>query len=260
MILCFVFFALAFGVRLLYLHQIKRVPLFYGLLSDSFTYDEWAQQIAGGDWWGKGVFFQAPLYPYFLGLLQAIFGHDLFLIRAVQALLSAVSCSVIFLAGRVFFSRHAGVWAGIILTFYAPALFFDGLIQKVSLDLFLLSALLVLLSKAQTSPHRVYFASAGVVLGLLGLSRENALILLPVIITWAWIYFFREAASFRLSRVAVFVAGIILVLTPVALRNLKIAGEFTITGSSMGTQLFIGNNASASGLYAPLVVGHARSE
>jgi tetratricopeptide (TPR) repeat protein len=43
----------------------------------------------------------------------------------------------------------------------------------------------------------------------------------------------------------------------VALRNLKVGGEFTITGSSMGTQLFIGNNASASGLYAPLVVGHA---
>jgi len=254
--LCLGFFALAFSIRLLYLHQIKRLPLFYGLVSDSFTYDEWAQQIAAGDWLGQGVFFQAPLYPYFLGLLQAVFGHDLFLIRVVQATLGALSCSLIFWAGKMFFSRSAGVWAGIILTFYAPAIFFDGLIQKTSLDLFLLSALLVLLGKAQRSPHRLYFAGVGVVLGVLGLSRENALILVPVIIGWVWFYFFPHGALFRLSRAAIFLSGLVVVLTPVALRNLKIGGEFTITTSSMGTQLFIGNNASASGLYAPLVVGH----
>src|ERR1051325_5879061 len=197
MILCFVFFALAFGVRLLYLHQIKRVPLFYVLLSDSFTYDEWAQQIAAGDWRGRGIFFQAPLYPYFLGLLQAIFGHDLFLVRAVQALSGAVSCSLVFLAGKGFFSRTAGVWAGVILIFYAPAIFFDGLIQKASLDLFLLSAVLLLLSTAQHRPHGLYFAVGGVLLGLLGLSRENALILVPVITAWVWIHFSRERTAFR---------------------------------------------------------------
>ena len=115
--LCLGFFILALSIRLLYLDQIKRLPLFYILVSDSLTYDEWAQQIAAGDWWGQAVFFQAPLYPYFLGLLEAIFGHDLFLIRIVQGILGALSCSLIFWAGKGFFSRSAGVWAGIIAAF-----------------------------------------------------------------------------------------------------------------------------------------------
>ena len=254
--LCLGFFALAFTIRLLYLHQIKRLPLFYGLVSDSLTYDEWAQQIADGDWLGQGVFFQAPLYPYFLGLLETIFGHDLFLIRVVQAILGALSCSLIFWAGKVFFSRSAGVWAGIVLALYAPAIFFDGLIQKACLDLFLLSVLLVLLGKTQRSPHQLYFAGVGVVLGLLGLSRENALILAPIIIGWVWFYFLQHDALVRLCRVALFLSGLAVILIPVGLRNLKVGGEFTITTSQMGTQLFIGNNASASGFYAPLVVGH----
>ncbi len=35
-------------------------------MGDSRAYDEWARRIAAGDWIGREVFYQAPLYPYFL--------------------------------------------------------------------------------------------------------------------------------------------------------------------------------------------------
>ena len=93
-----VIFAAAFSLRLLYLIQIQSIPLFYHLAGDGRTYDEWAQRIAAGDWLGSGVFYQAPLYPYFLGALQITFGHNLWAIRIVQVLLGSLSCVLIYLA------------------------------------------------------------------------------------------------------------------------------------------------------------------
>src|ERR1044071_6978904 len=70
-----------FILRLIYLWQIDAIPLFYNLAGDGRAYDDWAQRIAAGDWWGQGVFYQPPLYPYFLGAVQTIFGHNLWLVR-----------------------------------------------------------------------------------------------------------------------------------------------------------------------------------
>ena len=91
-----VIFGCAFLVRLLYLLEIDSIPLFYNLAGDGRTYDEWGQKIAAGDWLGQGVFYQAPLYPYFLGFLQVILGHNLWLIRFIQVVLGAISLRVDF--------------------------------------------------------------------------------------------------------------------------------------------------------------------
>src|SRR4026208_1553831 len=97
-------FAAAFFLRLIYLLQIDAIPLFYYLAGDGRTYDEWAQRIAAGDWLGSGVFDQAPLYPYFLALLQITFGHNLWAIRMVQAILGSISCVLVFLSCEKLFS------------------------------------------------------------------------------------------------------------------------------------------------------------
>ncbi len=173
----------AFLLRLSYLLQIDAIPLFYHLAGDGRTYDEWGQRIASGDWLGQGVFYQAPLYPYFLGVLQIVFGNNLWLIRFLQIILGAISCGLIFLVGEKLFSRPAGIAAGLILAFYAPAIFYDGLIEKSILDLVLLSGLLFLLfASGRKAQWRKWLACGGLI-GLLGLSRENALILVPVFFT-----------------------------------------------------------------------------
>src|SRR5262249_47643124 len=159
------------------LFEIQSIPLFYYLAGDGRTYDEWAQRIAAGDWLGSGVFYQAPLYPYFLAVLQVTFGHNLWAIRIVQALLGAVSCVLVFLAGEKLFSRAAGIAAGLLLAFYAPAIFFDGVIDKSVLDLLLLSLLIWVLLHAASVPSWRQWLGAGALLGLLGLSRENAVVL-----------------------------------------------------------------------------------
>ena len=62
--------ALAFAVRLAYLLEAQSLPLFHATISDARSYWEWSDRIAAGDWLGDTVFYQAPLYPYFLALLK----------------------------------------------------------------------------------------------------------------------------------------------------------------------------------------------
>jgi Flp pilus assembly protein TadD/4-amino-4-deoxy-L-arabinose transferase-like glycosyltransferase len=258
-----IIFGCAFLVRALYLIEIDSIPLFYHLAGDARTYDEWGQEIAAGDWLGRGVFYQAPLYPYFLGVLQLVLGHNLWLIRLIQIALGAISCALIFQAGRNLFSRQAGIAAGLILSCYAPGIFFDGLIEKSILDFFLLSLLLWLLSQliSPTAPWNRWLG-LGAVLGLLGLSRENALILAVVLPVWIGLYFSNAPIINRLQWIGIFFAGLLLVLVPVGLRNFAVGGEFKLTTSQFGPNFFIGNNPLADGTYISVgnVIGEPQLE
>jgi hypothetical protein len=98
-------FAVAMLVRLVHVLQIRRAPFFTVLMGDSHGYDLWAQRIAGGDWLGQEVFYQAPLYPYFLGAIYAIAGRHLLLVRIVQIAIGSASCALLALAAARLFSR-----------------------------------------------------------------------------------------------------------------------------------------------------------
>src|SRR6266853_408886 len=78
-------FLAALVVRLIHVSEIRHAPFFSVLMGDAHGYDDWAQHIARGDWVGRDVFYQAPLYPYFLGAIYAVAGRNLLLVRIVQA-------------------------------------------------------------------------------------------------------------------------------------------------------------------------------
>jgi tetratricopeptide (TPR) repeat protein len=245
-------FVLAYAIRLIYLFQIESMPVFYNLPGDPRTYDDWAQRIVAGDWIGDRIFYQAPLYPYFLAILEKLLGHNLWLVRLVQIALSAGVASFLYLAGKAFFSKQAGIAAGLIWCFYAPAIFFGALIDKTVTDGFLVAALLVALGLALHRPRSAIWIASGAILGLLGLSRENALIWTPLLPVWILVHFRHETILRRFGWCALFVAGIALVLVPVGLRNFSVGGQFTLTTAQLGPNFFIGNNAGADGTYGSI--------
>ena len=175
---------LALLVRMAYLKELNGSPLLSVLLGDGRQYDAWAQQIAGGQWVGTEIFYQTPLYPYWLAVIFSIAGHNLDLVRLIQAILGAASCVLLGLAGRRFFSDRVGVIAALLLAVYPPAFFFDGLIQKSSLDIFLVTLALVLLAEFDHRPDWKWLAALGATTAALVLNRENALVLYPVIGAW----------------------------------------------------------------------------
>lgn len=246
----------ALVLRLIYLAELRDSPLVAVVIGDAWQYDAWAQDIAAGNWIGTEVFYQTPLYPYFLAIIFKLIGHDLFAVRVTQAILGALSCVLIGFAGRRLFSERVGLIAAALLALYAPSIFFDGLIQKSALDLFFMTALLALLAELLNRRQRVWMIGAGVVLGLLMLNRENARILAPCILVWLLIYFRDQSWSTRFASAAIFTGAIMLVLLPVGLRNYRVGGEFLISTSQLGPNLYIGNHHGAQGAYEPLVAEH----
>jgi tetratricopeptide (TPR) repeat protein len=248
-----VIFTIALTVRLVHLWSMRTSPFFDILLGDAQSYDMWAQQIAAGDWMGQGVFYQAPLYAYFLAAIYTI-NHSLLLVRVCQAVIGAGASVLVGRAAYQLFGVTEGLLAGLILALYAPAVFFDGLVQKSVLDVFLFCLLLASLTAARTR----WFA-AGLILGALSLTRENALILAPVVIGWMW-WRLRPLGARRARLVAMLLAGLGVVLLPTGLRNWKVGGEFHLTTAQFGPNFFIGNNAHADGTYVPLRFGRGSPE
>ena len=250
----------ALVLRLVYLAELFHTPLFVVVIGDARQYDSWAQQIAGGHWIGSEVFYQTPLYPYFLAIIFKLAGHHLLAVRVVQVFIGAASCVLLGLAGRRFFSPSAGFIAALLLAIYPPAIFFDGLIQKSSLDLFLITLMLAVVSEFHRRPHWKWLLAAGVVLGAFTLNRENARILYPIIIAWLLIYFRRTPLRVRFGWAAVFTVATLLVLLPVGFRNYHVGGEFLISTSQLGPNLYIGNHAGAQGAYEPLVPNRGNAD
>ena len=247
-------FATALLVRLVHVWQLGASPFADLLLGDSAGYDRWARQLAAGDWLGSEVFYQAPLYPYLLGVVYAVLGSDVAVVRICQAVLGSASAVLLAAAGGRFFSPRVGIAAGAVLALYAPAIFVDATLQKSVVDVFLLTGLLWLLSRTldATVPVRRWLG-IGALLGALCLTRENALILVAALGIWLWLE--RRERRDWLRQAALVAAGVMLVLAPVALRNGVVGGEWHLTTSQFGPNFYIGNNADADGAYRPLRYG-----
>jgi tetratricopeptide (TPR) repeat protein len=271
--------AVALAVRLVHLWQMREAPVFSVLMGDARGYNEWARRIAAGDWLGTDVFYQAPLYPYFLGTLYRILGRDLFLVRLCQAIVGSLSCAMLGVAAERLFSRRAGLMAGLGLAIYAPAVFFDALIQKTVLDVFFLCLALLMLSGLIVGAHgetpragiksRTFRCGAlGMVLGALSLTRENALVLVAVVLAWilassqtsADARRPRRLMSQRMTDAGALLLGVVLVLAPVTARNYAVGGAPYVTTSQFGPNFYIGNNPRSDGTYMSLRPGRGAPE
>jgi tetratricopeptide (TPR) repeat protein len=254
--------AFAFLIRLLYLWQIRQAPFFTLLMGDSRGYDEWARRIAAGDWIGSDVFYQAPLYPYFMGAVYSVAGHDVLAVRVCQAILGSISCALLAHAAWRLFSKRAGIIAGLILALYPPAIFFDGLVQKTAIDGFLTGLAIWILSGILVSPtsSRWPWVGLGATMGALSLTRENALILIGVIALWCLLKSGRPSARPDVTPIAAFIFGVALLLMPVAVRNYAVGGGFYLTTSQFGPNLYLGNNARTDGTAGSLISGRGSSE
>jgi tetratricopeptide (TPR) repeat protein len=248
----FLIWLLAALLRGVHLWELRDTPVFSMLLGDARSYDTWAREIAAGHWLGAGVFYQTPLYPYFLGILYALTGRDLLVVRLVQLVLGATSCVLLARAGEAFFGRRVGIVAGLLLAIYPTAIFFDGLIQKPVLDLFFFTLLLFLLGRLSEAPRPWRWLPVGLALGFLMLTRENALVLVACVAVWLVAHVRQAGWRRQASAAALLVAGLAAVLLPVALRNQRIGGEFHLTTTQFGATFYVGNNPKADGTYAPL--------
>jgi len=252
-IILIVILLLALILRLAHWLDVREDPFIAQIVMDSEEYDRWAMEIAGGDWLGSDVFFQAPLYPYFLAVVYTLFGHSLDAVYLVQIVLGLLGIYALYRAGKKIAGEKVGLVAAALSAFYGVYLFYDVQLLKESLAVTLVCLLFWTLVEAREKKGTALWVWAGIICGFLSLLRENMLLIFPFLILLAIRP--RERFSAFFLRGLVFVLGIGIVLTPVAFRNWKVGGNFLPTTFQGGVNFYIGNNPLATGTYRSLSPG-----
>lgn len=175
--------AVTLVLRLFYLWQIRTVPYMWHLVGDAAGYHAWAQELAAGAWLGDKPFYQAPLYPYILAVWFRLAGSSEWGVRILQVCWSALAVGFLGIAVARCSGRVAGTVAAFMLALYAPAIFFDGIVQKASLGCLIVCSLLFLLSCDRTRRRLLISCLLGLSAGLLVLVRENTLLWIPLLAT-----------------------------------------------------------------------------
>jgi len=212
---------------------------------DEASYDEWGARIADGEWMGEEVFFQEPFYPYTLGVVYALAGHDRSAARKVQCVLGALTAVLVALLAARMFGRGAGLVAGVAAAVYRPGLLFPALLLKPALFMFVLAGLVLALVSTREKNHWSRWLLVGVLAGTGALLRGNIFVMLPFFLAWPVVRGRQKGTSMMSPlRGSLFVlTGILVALVPVAARNAHVGGVFVLTTSGAGTNFYGGNNA-----------------
>ncbi len=243
-------FSTALAARILHVMMIGDTPLYGTPHGDGKAYLALAERLrTEGLASGTEPYYQAPLYPYVLAGIQSLFGTGLAAIRLVQAVMGAGTAALVALAGARLFGARAGHWAGLAVALFPTSIWLDGLIQKSALAGLLFAATMAL-AVGQSARGRL---ALGSVLGLLMLTRGEARLIAAVVLLDL---FLRR----RWGGALALVAGLVLTLSPALLRNGLVSGEWILTTSQAGTNLYIGNQPGARGTYLPLIPGRGDAE
>jgi len=255
-------FALALCARWLYVWDVWDSNAVRFLSVDSRAYHDRALEILSGAWLGEHIFYQDPLYPYFLAGLYAIFGPGSIWVLLAQGLLSAAAAALVYGIADELFERRTALVAAALAIFYKPFLYYDALVLKVTLSIFLITLALFWLVRAQARGRKREWLLGGLALGLACLTRGNYLVLMPVVLLWLWIADRGDRARMPAAAGAL-ALGLALVVFPVSVRNYAVGGDLVLITSQAGQNFYIGNHrGNASGIYKapPFVTANPRRE
>jgi tetratricopeptide (TPR) repeat protein len=243
--LLFGFFALALALRIIYYLQIRNNLLFQTLLFDARYYHEWAKFILTRGWFStRNIFFVSPLYANFLAFIYKIGGSPQS-VKFIQFGLGSLIPVFIYCLGQRLFSKRVGIIAGLISCFWGPAIFFDGLLLKTSLEVFLGCASLLLLIIAKDKKQNSFWLIPGIVMGLSTLAKDTTLVLIPLVVVW--MYLSRASLVKPLKSILFFLLGAGLIIGTLTIRNIVVAKDFVLTTYGGGINFYMGNFRGADG-------------
>lgn len=244
------FFA-ALVLRLLHLREIEIHDPYFTMPSvDGAIYDEWAREILAGDWLGDGVLFLGPLYPAFMAAVYAVFGVSLPALKAVQAVIGAGACVLVWGLARELFDRRVAALAGATMVFYAMHVFYGGTVMIVNLQVVLVTGFAWATLRTLRRPSFPGWAFCGLLLGLSVLARQTTLLLAPAIALWI-LFGMAGSDSFgrRFAFGTTFGVVISMLILPFTLKNYIAGDDLVLLNSTGGANFYMGNQRPADGTW-----------
>jgi 4-amino-4-deoxy-L-arabinose transferase-like glycosyltransferase len=214
------------------------------LLWDERIYHAWATKIAQGVFDSSSVYEFSPLPAYIMALVYKIFSPNIEFIRILNILFGVLSCYIIYLIGKEIGSRSTALFACLIAALYKPFIFYSIVPLKTSLSIFLfaLTVYFTLSILNKTSMSKVFFL--GIAAGLALNVRGNFIILFPLGLLIIFLNTCKDKAFLKIctTNIFLYVMGFLIAIAPFMARNYLVSGEFALTTSQAGFNLYLGNN------------------
>ncbi len=191
-----------------------------------------------------------PGWPAFLAVLYLLFGLDAGVGVIANAVLGAATVALLLMLGTVLLDARTALFAAFLYALWPGLLFFIPTLYTETFFNFLLVSCLTALALAtrQTGRHRsTCFAGAGLLLGACALVRGEPLLLLPLVLLYAWVVR-RSPAEFS-RHVALVLLCVCVVILPWTYRNYLRFGRFILISANGGWVVYYGNHEGARGGY-----------
>lgn len=216
-------FVAALVTRIAFIVDSSDSPFLAHRLIDEQDYDGLARGLLQGRWPGDEAIFRPPLYPAFLAAVYRLCGDDPLTVRLVQVGLGALAAPLTtWIAARALGSLRQAIAAGAIVALCGPLIYYDAQLLAASLDVLLVLGVVALLLHADATQRVGWWALAGTALGLSATNRGSMLLVVPVVVGWAFAR--REASVSRPAlarRLGAFAAAAALVIAPLAWHNAR---------------------------------------
>ncbi|MDP3937635.1 MAG: tetratricopeptide repeat protein [Deltaproteobacteria bacterium] len=240
------------ALRTAYFQALLGWPYWRELIlgGDGHVYYRAAQEILAGSPWGIRVSFQDPLYALFVAGVMKLTVMSPAAPLVAQSILGLLSALLAWALARRMAGPVAGVAAAALVALSPVAVFYDGLLEKSPLCMFLFTLGAWLLASGVAEGRKGRVAGAGAALAAAVLLRGNVLLVLPLALAVPLLA--RPRGVRAGAAIALLLAGIMLVFGATALRNRAVFGDWTITPGQSGPNFFIGNNPeNQTGTFMP---------
>jgi len=191
-----------------------------------------------------------PGYEFFLAGVYTVFGHRIWIVWVLNALLAAATAFLVFLISKEIFTSEWSVPLGLIsaaLIGFSPDLItINGMLMTETLGVFLIAASVYAFFRYVNTDERAVWRVIvlALLLGAAVLVRTPAAFLF---IPFAGYFIYRK----HLSECAVFCAVLLFVFMPWTVRNYEVYGTFIPTNLAFGYDLLAGNHPGATGELEP---------
>ncbi|HLD05336.1 MAG TPA: glycosyltransferase family 39 protein [Candidatus Nanoarchaeia archaeon] len=211
---------------------------------DAQNYHEIALNVAHGEgfsWQGKLTAFREPLLPYLSGLIYSVFGEDPRWVYAFQSILSALTVVFVFYLSHSLLKNDKAAWfAAIVTAVYPNFILYSQFFLTETLTMFLLIFFVWTLVKALQTKQNKRFILAGVLLGLLILTKAAFLFFIPFLILYFIIFYWRQWKLPFVKGLALLLVFSLLLVGIWTIRNYTIFHELIPVVNRGGTALFYG--------------------
>jgi len=216
---------------------------------DSDNYNRIAGALLRGEGfrlWSRPTTFVAPVYPYFLAGVYAIFGVHFLVVKIIQAVLWAVIVILTYAIGAELFTGRVGMLAAAAVALHPELVAISTYLYTETLFVFLLLLFAKFFIKAWRTRDWRWYAASGIVLGVVTLCRGTTLLLPGVLFILLGL---TRSIRENLFRMVVLCLTMAAAIVPWTYRNYVVSGAFIPVATGSGEVFWIGNYLPFDGEY-----------